>query len=83
MATRELHLIMSAMPCLSPSYIYISFHSCSVVFDIGTHVRLRVLPRPVYSVAPDGTLAASLCFLRLHVTEPGVLSFLTAQSTLR
>jgi hypothetical protein len=66
---QQLHLSRTVATVSKPNRC----HPCSVVFDIGTHARLRVLPRPVYSVAPDGTLAASFCFLRLHITEPGAL----------
>ena len=42
----------------------------SVVVDVETAVE-RVLPRPVYAVAPDGSFALTLDFSRLHRLRPG------------
>ena len=33
--------------------------------------EVRRLARPVYALSPDGALATSLCFKRLHAGEPG------------
>jgi len=41
-----------------------------VILNIATGKR-RLVPRPIYSVSPDGTQALSLNFSRLAVTRPG------------
>lgn len=42
----------------------------SVVVDVESGAE-RVLPRPVYAVAPDGSFALTLDFSRLHRLRPG------------
>ena len=42
----------------------------SVILNLETG-RQRVLPRPIYAVAPDGRSAVTLNFARLHVHRPG------------
>lgn len=44
---------------------------CSVVFDISSRQRLQILPRPVYSVSPDGRTALSFDFGRMDVAQAG------------
>ena len=44
---------------------------CSVVLDVQTKKRLHVLPRPVYSVSPDGQQAVSFNFSRLNAVQAG------------
>ena len=44
---------------------------CSVVFNVEQMKEERVLPRPVYDVARDGSFALSLDFNRLHRMRPG------------
>ena len=44
---------------------------CSVVSDIETGQRVHILPRPVYSVSPDGQQAVSFDMTRLDVVQPG------------
>ena len=46
-------------------------HYCSVVFNVEQMSEERVLPRPVYDVARDGSFALSLDFNRLHRMRPG------------
>lgn len=44
---------------------------CSVVFNVEQMKEERVLPRPGYDVARDGSFALSLDFNRLHRMRPG------------
>ncbi len=44
---------------------------CAVVVDVQSKRRLRVLPRPIFNISPDGTVAASLDFIRLGRTRQG------------
>ena len=43
---------------------------CAVILNIATNTQ-RVLPKPVYSVAADGSFALTLDFARLHRLRPG------------
>ena len=40
---------------------------CAVLFNVTARRRIRELPRPVYVLSPDGTLAAAVCMKRLEV----------------
>ena len=44
---------------------------CAVVYDIAARKRARVLPRPVFTVSPDGALATSIDFIRLQKVRKG------------
>ena len=46
-------------------------HYCSIIFNVEQMQEERVLPRPVYDVARDGSFALSLDFNRLHRMRPG------------
>jgi hypothetical protein len=60
-------------PDFSRRLIYNDFRDgayCSVILDLSTS-REQVLPRPVYAISDDGSLALSLDFSRLHRMRPG------------
>ena len=40
---------------------------CGVLFNVTARRRIKELPRPVYALSPDGTLAAAVCMKRLEV----------------
>ncbi len=44
---------------------------CSVIFNVARMAEEKVLERPVYDVARDGSFALSLDFSRLHRMRPG------------
>ena len=44
---------------------------CAVVYDVAARKRARVLPRPVFTVSPDGALATSVDFIRLQKVRKG------------
>ena len=44
---------------------------CAVIYDVVARKRARVLPRPVFTVSPDGALATSVDFIRLQKVRKG------------
>ena len=40
---------------------------CGVLYNVTAGRRVRELPRAVYSLSPDGSLAAAVCMKRLEV----------------
>ncbi len=44
---------------------------CGVLFNVTARRRVRELPRPVYALSPDGSLAAAVCMKRLEVCTLG------------
>ncbi len=44
---------------------------CAVIYDVAARKRARVLPRPVFTVSPDGALATSVDFIRLQKVRKG------------
>ena len=51
---------------------------CAVVYDVTARKRARVLPRPVFTVSPDGALATSIDFIRLQKVRKGMQSVISA-----
>lgn len=47
---------------------------CAVVHDVVSGKRLRTLPRPVFSLSPDGKTATSVDLIRLQKVRQGVRS---------
>ena len=44
---------------------------CAVIYDVVKRQRARVLPRPVFSISPDGAMATSVDFIRLQKVRRG------------
>jgi hypothetical protein len=44
---------------------------CAVVYDVVARRRAHVLPRPIFSVSPDGATATSVDFIRLQKVRKG------------
>ena len=44
---------------------------CAVIYDVVSRKRVRTLPRPVFGLSPDGTVATSVDFIRLQKVRQG------------
>ena len=45
---------------------------CGVLYNVTAGRRVRELPRPVYTLSPDGKFAAAVCMKRLEVSTRGL-----------